>query len=262
MAVLLLLAPGADMSAAGRCEPPAAPAAEAAVHALNQQYIDAARTHDVSWFDEHMTDGAIIVLGSGVRLTKRAFLQAMLDAPTDYHSLGVENVTVRAFGGTVQVDADAPWQLGDGRSGVSRYIDTYAWLDCRWKVVSAQITWLPAASKPAEPLVLEIRSYNLKPGTRAAFQQLVVDEAAPMLGRWNVDLVDHGPSSHDDVSYFVMRAYPGLEERQRSHDEFYGSTEWIEGPRARILALIESYTTIVLPLPAAVIDGLRRTTVR
>lgn len=83
-----------------------------------------------------------------------------------------------------------------------------------------------------------------------------------MLERWNVDLVDHGPSSHDDDSYFVMRAYPSLEERQRSQHEFYGSREWIDGPRARVLALIESYTTIVLPLPATVIDGLRRTTVR
>lgn len=169
MAVFILLVPGTDISATGQCEPPSAPAAETAVHALNQQYIDAARTHDASWFDEHMADGAIIVLGSGVRLTKQAFLQAILDEPTDYRSLGVENVTVRAFGGTVQVDADAPWELGDGRSGVSRYIDTYAWIGCRWKVISAQITWLPAASKPAEPVVLEIRSYNLKPGTRPAF---------------------------------------------------------------------------------------------
>jgi len=28
---------------------------------------------------------------------------------------------------------------------VSRYIDTYAWIACRWQVISAQITWLPKA---------------------------------------------------------------------------------------------------------------------
>jgi uncharacterized membrane protein len=52
-------------------------------------------------------------------------------------------VTLRAFGQIVQVDADAPWELNDGRTGVSRYIDTWARLDGRWQVISAQITLLP-----------------------------------------------------------------------------------------------------------------------
>ena len=107
--------------------------------------------------------------------------------------------------------------------------------------------------------MLEIRSFTLKQGARAAFHEIVVEEAAPMLVRWNVDLVAQGPSAHDDVSYFVMRSYGSLEERQASHDAFYGSSEWIEGPRERILALIETYTTIVVPLPSAVIDELRTT---
>lgn len=83
-----------------------------------------------------------------------------------------------------------------------------------------------------------------------------------MLERRNVDLVDHGPFPRDDVCCFVLRAYQSIEERHRSQYEFYGSREWIGGPRDRNLELIESYTTIVLPLPSAVIDGLRRTTVR
>ena len=36
-----------------------------------------------------------------------------------------------------------PGERTDGRTGVSRYIDTWAWLDCRWQVISAQITSLP-----------------------------------------------------------------------------------------------------------------------
>jgi hypothetical protein len=48
----------------------------------------------------------------------------------------------------VQVDADAPWELEDGHRGVSRYIDTYVWLDGRWQVVSAQISLLPVPAGP------------------------------------------------------------------------------------------------------------------
>lgn len=253
---LMILISGAAMPATRTCDAPPAAVAEAAVRSLNQDYIRAARTHDAAWFDAHMADDAIIVLGSGVRLSKAMFLRSVTEEPTGYRFLGVENVTVRAFGSTVQVDADAPWELSDGRFGVSRYIDTYAWIDCRWQVVSAQITWLPAAQS-AEPLAVEIRSYNLKPGTRAAFHQLVVEEAMPMLRRWQVNVIAHGPSPHDEDSYYLIRAYRSLDDRQRSQDAFYGSEEWIEGPRARILEPIVSYTSIVLPLDHRTIEVLR-----
>lgn len=134
--------PGHDMTTVSRCDPPAAPEAAAAVRALNQQYIDAARTGDADWFAEHMADDVVVVLGSGRRVGKAAFLAAVRDNPSDFKSLTVRDVTVRVFGTTVQVDADAPWERTDGSRGVSRYIDTYAWLDCRWQVISAQITLL------------------------------------------------------------------------------------------------------------------------
>ena len=50
-------------------------------------------------------------------------------------------------------------------------------------------------------------------------------------------------SLHDNDSYFLMRAFPSVEERQRSEDAFYGSDEWRKGPREAILAAIDSYTT-------------------
>lgn len=57
-----------------------------------------------------------------------------------YCSLAVRDVTLRAFGSLVQVDADAPWELADGTTGVSRYIGTWVLLERRWQVVSAQVT--------------------------------------------------------------------------------------------------------------------------
>ena len=105
--------------------------------------------------------------------------------------------------------------------------------------------------------VVEIRSYNLKPGTRDRFHQLFLKEALPMLQRWKVDVVAYGPSLHDHDSYFLMRAFDGVEQRQKSEDAFYGSAEWIKGPRERVLADIDSYTTIVLKLDEATLNGLR-----
>lgn len=107
--------------------------------------------------------------------------------------------------------------------------------------------------------VLEIRSYNLKSGTREKFHELFVTQALPLLERWKVDVVAYGPSLHDRDSYFLMRAFPGVDDRARSEDAFYGSAEWRNGPRAAVLAAIESYTTIVIRVDDHTLGGLRRT---
>ena len=106
--------------------------------------------------------------------------------------------------------------------------------------------------------LIEIRSYNLKPGTREEFHRLFLQEAFPMLQRWNVDVVAYGPSIHDQDSYFLMRRFDTLARREESENAFYGSDEWKQGPREAIVALIENYTEIVLELDKATIDGLRR----
>jgi hypothetical protein len=105
---------------------------------------------------------------------------------------------------------------------------------------------------------VEIRSYNLKPGSRDELHRLMTELSMPMLERWRVDVVDYGPSLHDADSYFLIRAYDSLEDRQGSQDRFYGSEEWRQGPREPILALIESYTSVVLEMDDATVRGLRR----
>lgn len=98
--------------------------------------------------------------------------------------------------------------------------------------------------------VIEIRTYKLKPGTGPAFHRTVVEESLPMLERWGVEVVAFGPSLDDDDSYVLIRAYPSLEERQRSQDAFYGSAEWRNGPREAIVSRIESDFSVVLPKSA------------
>ena len=105
--------------------------------------------------------------------------------------------------------------------------------------------------------VLEIRGYNLKPGTRDRFHQLFLREALPLLERFGVDVVAYGPSLHDDDSYFLMRSFKSVDERQKAEDAFYGSKEWRSGPREAVLAQIISYTTIVITVDDEILGGLR-----
>jgi NIPSNAP protein len=107
---------------------------------------------------------------------------------------------------------------------------------------------------------LEIRSYNLKPGTREEFHRLFIEEAFPMLQRWNVDVVGYGSSLHDENSYYLMRRYDSLVQREESEDSFYGSDEWRKGPRQAILACIDNYAEIVVEVDDVTLQGLRKET--
>ena len=94
--------------------------------------------------------------------------------------------------------------------------------------------------------MIEIFTLNLKQGRRDKFHQLFINESLPLQKKWQINVVAHGPSLHDENSYYVIRAFKSLEDRQKTEDAFYGSDDWHKGPRTAILELIENYATIVI----------------
>jgi hypothetical protein len=105
---------------------------------------------------------------------------------------------------------------------------------------------------------IEIRSLQLKPGSREEFHRLYLEKALPLLKRWNFDVVAHGTSLHDENTYYVIRCYESLVQREQMEDDYYASDDWRKGPREAILALIENYIDIVLELDEVTVQGLRR----
>ena len=105
--------------------------------------------------------------------------------------------------------------------------------------------------------IIEIRSLNLKSGTRPEFHRLYIEQALPLLKRWNFDVVAHGPSLHDENTYYVIRRYDSLAQREQMEDAYYASDDWRKGPREAMLALIENYTDIVLELDDDIVNRLR-----
>ena len=85
---------------------------------------------------------------------------------------------------------------------------------------------------------IEIRTLTIKPQTREEFQRIYVEEALPLLQRWSFDVLAHGPSLHDENTYYVIRRYDSLAQREQMEDTYYASDDWRKGPRERILALI------------------------
>jgi hypothetical protein len=105
--------------------------------------------------------------------------------------------------------------------------------------------------------LIEIRSINLKPGKREEFQRLYIERSLPLLKRWNFDIVAQGPSLHDENSYYVIRRFDNLIQREQNEDAFYSSDDWRKGPREALLALMENYTDVVFEVDEVTVQGLR-----
>jgi hypothetical protein len=71
-------------------------------------------------------------------------------------------------------------------------------------------------------------------------------------------VVAPGPSLHDENSYYVIRRFDSLVQREQMEDAYYASDHWRQGPRQRIRALIESHTDIVLVVDDVTVQGLRK----
>jgi NIPSNAP len=104
---------------------------------------------------------------------------------------------------------------------------------------------------------LEIRLYKLHAGKRDEFDRIFREGALPMLRRHSIEVVAAGTSAHDTDSYYLIRAYASLHERREALERFYGSDEWLTEFEARVLALINTYNTIVVPASAARIAALK-----
>lgn len=98
--------------------------------------------------------------------------------------------------------------------------------------------------------MIEILTLTLKPAVRDKFHQLYIAKSLPLQKKWKIDVIAHGPSLHDENSYYVIRKFKSLADRQQIEDTFYGSDDWQKGPRTEILSQIENFATIVISAEA------------
>jgi hypothetical protein len=105
-------------------------------------------------------------------------------------------------------------------------------------------------------MLLDVRLYRIRPGMRDEFHDLARDETIPLARRHGHVVVDFGPSSHDEETYYLIRAFPDDATRRRALEDLYGSDEWLRDYAERVIGYIESYQTAVIPSTSDVVEGL------
>jgi hypothetical protein len=104
--------------------------------------------------------------------------------------------------------------------------------------------------------LLDIRTYKLVPGSSHTFDEMVRKRSLPMLERFGIRVVAHGPSADGDDYYYLIRLFSSAAQREEQLEAFYGSDEWRENHRDAFLALIEAFHTVAIELTPGIREAL------
>ncbi|WP_261168811.1 NIPSNAP family protein [Serratia ficaria] len=95
--------------------------------------------------------------------------------------------------------------------------------------------------------VIEVLQYTLKPGSGAAFHDIMKNQSVPLHQKSGVNILRFGNSLHDPDSYYLVRSFLNSSEMESQLAQFYADACWREGPRGAIINMIsESHRIVIL----------------
>ena len=104
-------------------------------------------------------------------------------------------------------------------------------------------------------MIVEVRSYRIKPGRREEFIKLFESRAIPALREYGMPVVGPMLDVENPNKFVFLRSFPSLAERDRMKDAFYGSELWKKELEPLAMPLLDSYDVILCETsPGCVFD--------
>jgi hypothetical protein len=104
-------------------------------------------------------------------------------------------------------------------------------------------------------MIVEVRSYRIKPGRRAEFIRLFETRAVPALREHGMKVIGPFLDVENPNKFVWLRSFPSLEERDRLKDAFYEGPLWKNELEAIAMPMIDSYDVILCETsPGCVFD--------
>jgi ketosteroid isomerase-like protein len=113
----------------------------AALHELNQAYLDSVRLGDVERFRQLLADDFQASTPAGEILNKSQFLERTAGPPT-LNRLEGQDVRIRILGDVAIIHAATSYTSITGQDGHGRYTDDWQKRNGQWVCVSAHVTRL------------------------------------------------------------------------------------------------------------------------
>jgi hypothetical protein len=113
-----------------------------------------------------------------------------------------------------------------------------------WMELMAQIIFVTEADRrPA--MIVEVRSYRIKPGRRAEFVHLFETRAVPAQRKLGIKIIGPMLDIENPNKFVFLRSFPSLEERDHMKAALYEGDLWKNELEGIVIPMIDSYDVIL-----------------
>ena len=102
-------------------------------------------------------------------------------------------------------------------------------------------------------MIVEMRTYKLKPGCRADFLDIFRRQSMPAHAEIGMKILGPFLSIDDPDTFFFMRGFPDLASREPMKAKFYEGPLWKGELENRLMPMIEKYDVVLVEDPQGLI---------
>jgi hypothetical protein len=95
-------------------------------------------------------------------------------------------------------------------------------------------------------MIIEMRTYRLKPGLRSQFLDIFLTKSVPAHAEIGMKIVGPFLSIDDPNTFFFMRGFPDLESREPMKAKFYEGELWKRELENELMPMIENYDVVLV----------------
>jgi quinol monooxygenase YgiN len=94
-------------------------------------------------------------------------------------------------------------------------------------------------------MIVEVRSYRVKPGKRDAFIEFFETRAVPSLRSHGMKILGPLLDIENPNKFVFLRSFPSLEERERMKNDYYEGELWKNELESIAMPMLDSYDVIL-----------------
>ncbi len=98
-------------------------------------------------------------------------------------------------------------------------------------------------------MIVEMRTYKLKPGRRAEFLDIFSRRSMPAHAEIGMKILGPFLSIEDPDTFFFMRGFPDLASREPMKARFYDGELWKRELESVLMPMIEKYDVVLVDDP-------------
>jgi hypothetical protein len=102
-------------------------------------------------------------------------------------------------------------------------------------------------------MIIEMRTYRLKPGKRSEFLDIFRTRSVPAHREIGMTIAGPCLSVEDPDTFFFMRGFPDLESREPMKARFYEGELWKRELENVLMPMIDRYEVVVVEGPAEMV---------